>query len=29
MRPVVELEGIDKVYGTDLRVLKGIDLCIV
>ncbi len=28
MRTVVELEGIDKVYGTDLRVLKAIDLTI-
>jgi putative ABC transport system ATP-binding protein len=29
MRPVVELEGIDKVYGTDLRVLKDVGLRIV
>jgi putative ABC transport system ATP-binding protein len=29
MRPVVELEGIDKVYGTDLRVLKDVDIEIV
>ena len=29
MRPVVDLQGIEKVYGTDLAVLKGIDLTIV
>jgi len=28
MRPVVELQGIEKVYGADLAVLKGIDLTI-